>query len=90
MDAAIVAVNDERFGVLKAAAGIRIKRRSPVRGPFSAIPGIKTVIMLAMGNAVVPMVVNINVIEADVVVVIMVTPSPSVCTPPRLSPASEP
>src|SRR5712675_350156 len=46
--------------------------------------------MLIMGNAVVPMVVDVDVIEADMIVIIMVAPSPTVGTPPGLFPRSQP
>jgi hypothetical protein len=51
--------------------------------------------MLMRNNTVVPMVIDVDVIKADVivmvtVVVMVVAPSPSVRPPPGLSPASEP
>ena len=89
--AAIAATNYQRFGVLDAATGIRIKMRAPVRRPLSAIPRIAIVAMLMLSNAMVPMVIDVNVIEADVIVMIMmVVPSPSVRPPPGLSPGSKP
>src|SRR5258707_3861471 len=88
--AAAIAVKDQRFTVLDAATGIRIKMAAPVRRPLSAVPRIESIIMLTMGNAMVPMVVDVDVIEADVIVVIMVAPSPSKRTPPGMAPGSEP
>src|SRR5438445_6525895 len=48
--------------------------------------------MLTMGNAVVPMIVDIHVIEADVIVikVVMVPPTPAKRSPPRMAPRSQP
>src|SRR6267378_143104 len=92
---AIAATNYQRFRVHSTATGIWIKMRAPVRGPLSSIPVIVTITMLVRNNAVVPMVIDVDVIEADVIVMVMVVvmvvaPSPSVRPPPGLSPASEP
>src|SRR6267378_7974229 len=48
--------------------------------------------MLTMDNAVVPMIVDIDVIEADVIVikVVMVSPTPAKRSPPRMAPRSQP
>ena len=81
----------QRFSVLDAATGIRIKMGAPMRRPLSAVPRIESVIMLTTRNAMVPMVIDVDVIEADVIVVIMVVaPSPSKRTPPWMAPGSEP
>ena len=85
-----VTMNYQRFSVLDAATRIRIKMRAPVRGPLSAIPRIESIIVLTMGNAVFPMIVDIYVIETDVIVVIMVAPAPSIRPPPGMEPGSEP
>ena len=92
VEAAVVAVKYQRFSVLDTSTGIWIKMSAPVRRPLSAVPLIKTVTMLVRNNAVVPMMVDIDVIKADVIVMIMVvvTPSPPERPPPGLSPASEP
>src|SRR6267378_543635 len=90
MEIAVVAVKNRGLSVLDGMTGIRIKMGSPVLRPLPAIPRIETISMLVMSNAVVPMVVDIDVIEADVIVVIMVPPSPLVWPPPGLSPGSEP
>ena len=94
---AIAAMNYQRFRVLRTATGIWIKMIAPVRGPLSSIPVIVTITMLVRNNSVVPMVINVNVIEADVIVMVMVVaaamvvaPSPSVRPPPGLSPESKP
>ena len=88
--ATAIAVNDQRLSVLDAAPGIRIEMGAPVRRPLSAVPRIETIIMLAVGNAVVPMMVEIDVIETHVIVVIMVAPAPSIRPPPGMEPGSEP
>src|SRR6185503_17147595 len=90
VEAAVVAVKYQRFRVVGAATGVGIKMGAPVRRPLSAIPLIETITMVTMGNTMLPMMININVIEADVIVVIMVAPAPSVWTPPGSSPGSEP
>src|SRR4051812_2859296 len=88
---AIAATNYQRFGVPGSATGIWIEMRAPVRGPLSAVPGIRIITMLMLSNAMVPMVIDIDVIEADVIVMIMmVVPSPPVRPPPGLSPGAEP
>src|SRR6266516_3482010 len=87
---AVVAVNYQRFSMVDTATGIRIKMRAPVRGPLSAIPRIESIIVLTMGNAVFPMIVDIYVIEIDVIVGIMVVPAPSIRPPPGMCPGSEP
>src|SRR5439155_26859420 len=69
---AVVAVNYQRFSMVDTATGIGIKMRAPVRGPLSAVPRIKTITMLVRNNAVVPMVIDIDVIKADVIIMIMV------------------
>ena len=51
--ATAIAVNDQRLSVLDAAPGIRIEMGAPVRRPLSAVPRIETIIMFAVGNAVV-------------------------------------
>src|SRR5882672_5168990 len=64
---------------------------APMRRPFAAVPLIAPKIMLAMSDAVVPMMVDIDVIEAHVIVVVMVVaPSPSIRPPPGMGPGSEP
>src|ERR1700730_17903029 len=90
MEIAVVAVKDQGLSVLDGATGIRIKMGSPVMRPLSAIPRIETISMLIMSNPVVPMMVDIDVIEADVIVVIMVAPAPAIWPPPGLSPGPEP
>jgi hypothetical protein len=98
---AVAARNYQRFRVLITATGIWIKVGAPVRGPLSSIPVIVTITMLVRNNAVVPMVIDVDVIEANVIVMVMVVPmavvvivivapSPSVWPPPGLSPASKP
>src|SRR5438876_7605616 len=87
---AVVVVNYQRFSMVDTATGIRIKMRAPVRGPLSAIPRIESIIVLTMGNAVFPMIVDIYMIETDVFVVIMVAPAPSIRPPPGMCPGSEP
>src|SRR3989442_4444951 len=88
--ATAIAVNDQRLSVLDAAPGIRIEMGAPVRRPLSAVPRIESIVMLAVRNAVIPMIVEINVIEAHVIVVIMVAPAPSIRPPPGMEPGSEP
>src|SRR5216117_1393788 len=66
--ATAIAVNDQRLSVLDAAPGIRIEMGAPVRRPPSAVPRIESIVMLAARNAVIPMIVEINVIEAHVIV----------------------
>src|SRR5882724_218989 len=89
--AAAIAVKYQRFRVLDAATGIRIKMGAPMRRPLSAVPRIESVIMLTTRNAMVPMVIDVVVIEADVIVVIMVVaPSPSKRAPPWIGPGSKP
>src|SRR5437879_760343 len=88
--ATAIAVNDQRLSVLDAAPGIRIEMGAPVRRPLSAVPRIESIIMLAMCNPVVPMVVEIDVIEAHVIVVMMVAPTPSIRPAPGMEPGSEP
>ena len=97
----VTSVNDQRFRAQCAMTGIGIKMVAPVRGPLSSIPVIFTITVLVWHNPVVPMVINVDVIEADVIVMVMVvamavivvmvvTPSPAVRPPPGLCPASEP
>src|SRR5260370_35357733 len=74
---AAIAVKDQRLSALDAATGIRIKMGAPMRRPLSAVPRIESIIMLTMGNAMAPMVVDVDLIEADAIVVIMVARSPS-------------
>ena len=83
-------VKYQRFSALDAAPGIRIKMGTPMRRPFSSVPLIEAIIMLTVGNAVVPMIVDVDVIEAHVIVVIMVAPAPSIRPPPGMGPGSEP
>src|SRR5438445_648018 len=83
-------MNYQRFSAVDAATGIRVKMGAPVRRPLSAVPLIEAIIMLAMGNAVVPMIVKVDVIETDVIIVIMVAPAPSIRPPPGMGPGSEP
>ena len=97
----VFAANYQRFSLLDPATGIRIKMGAPVRRPLSAVPLIETIAMFVRNNSVVPMMIDIDVIEADVIVMVMVvamaaivvmvvTPSPSIWTPPGLTPSSEP
>ena len=88
--AAVVSVKDQRFSAPDGATGIRIEMGAPVRRPLSAVPRIESIVMLAARNAVIPMIVEINVIEAHVIVFIMVAPAPSIRPPPRMEPGSEP
>ena len=90
MEIAVVAVNNRGLSVLAGATGIWIKMGSPLMRPLAAIPRIVTISMFIMSDAMVPMVIDIDVIEADVIVVIMVAPSPTVWPPPGLRPDSEP
>jgi len=86
---ALSAMKDQRFRAVDAATGIWIKMGAPARRPLPAIPLVKTISMLVRNNAVVPMMVDVDVIEADVIVVIMVvvTPSPPVPAPTRAEPS---
>src|SRR5882724_7762435 len=97
----VPSVNDQRFRARCAMTGIGIKMVAPVRGPLSSIPVIFTITVLVWHNPVVPMVIDVDVVEADVIVMVMVvamavivvmvvTPSPAVRPPPGLTPGSEP
>src|SRR4051812_45361319 len=46
--------------------------------------------MAVRGNSMIPMVVDVDVIEADMIVVVMVPPSPTVRAPPWPCPGSKP
>src|SRR6266404_1931115 len=87
----VPSVNDQRFRARCAMTGIGIKMVAPVRGPLSSIPVIFTINVLVWHNPVVPMVIDVDVVEADVIVlVLVVTPSPAVRPPQELTPGSEP
>src|SRR5882724_12444883 len=59
--------------------------------PCPAVPRIEPVVMPHMHYTGTPVVINVNVIQADMIVVIVVVPpTPAMRAPPRMAPGPQP
>src|ERR1700688_959550 len=87
---AFVTANSYRSSVIKGTARVRVEMRTPTVRPLPAIPSIEPIVVLDMHYARSPMVVDVDVIEADVIVIEVMPPTPFVWTPPRMAPCSQP
>ena len=77
-------------GVLQGAARVGVEVGAPIVRPLVSVPGIESVIVLHVHNAGLPMVVNVNMIEAHVTVIKVVMPAPTKWPPPGVTPGSQP
>src|SRR5438876_8734646 len=58
--------------------------------PLPAVPGVESIVVLDMHDAWSPMVINIDMIEADVPVIKVVPPAPAIGPPPWMAPGPQP
>ena len=75
---------------VQCPARVSIEMGAPVMRPLSAVPGIERVLMVDMYYAGTPVVIHVDVIKADVPVIIAVVPSPSKRPPPGMTPRPQP
>ena len=63
---------------------------APVVRPFPAVPRVESVPVFGMRDVWSPVMINVNVIEADVIVIEVVPPTPFIRPPPRMPPCPQP
>ena len=90
VEVALVPTYVRNSGVLQGAARVGVEVGAPIVRPLVAVPCIETVIVLDVHNAGLPMMVDVNMIEADVTVIKVVMPAPTKWPPPRVTPGSQP
>src|SRR6185436_18427996 len=76
--------------MVEAAARVWTKVGAPTVRPLPAVPRVESVPVFGMRDAWPPVVINVNVIEADVIVIKVVPPSPMIGPPPRMTPGPQP
>src|SRR6266481_3357832 len=87
---AIVAAEPRNAAVIECTARVGVKVGAPIMRPLPAVPRVEPIIMFGMHDAWPPVVINVNVIEADMAVIKVVVPAPAIWTPPRVAPCPQP
>src|SRR6266404_1378407 len=87
---AIVTAKSCGSGVIKRTARIGVEMRAPVMRPLPAVPRIETIVVLDVHYAWPPVVIDVDVIKADVIVIEMMPPTPFVWSPPWMAPCPQP
>ena len=82
-------------GAKRCATGMVVARiwaevAAPIVRPFPTVPRVESVPVFGVRNAWSPVVINVNVIEADVNVIEVVPPTPLIRPPPRMPPRPQP
>src|SRR5439155_12157573 len=75
---------------VKCVARIWAEVAAPMVRPFPTVPRVESVPVFGVRNAWSPVVINVNVIEADVIVIEVVPPTPLIRPPPRMPPCPQP
>src|SRR6266404_4472553 len=64
--------------------------RTPMMRPLPAVPRIESIVVLDVHYAWPPVVVDVNVIKADMIVIEVMPPTPFVRPPPWMAPCPQP
>src|SRR5439155_17951341 len=75
---------------VKGVTRIWVEVSAPIVRPFTTVPRVEPVAVLSMRDPRPPVVINVNVIEADVIVIEVVPPTPFIRPPPRMAPRPQP
>src|SRR2546428_12198578 len=76
--------------MVKGMARVWTEVAAPIVRPFPAVPRVESVPVFGMRDAWPPVVINVNVIEADMIVIEVVPPTPVIGAPPRMPPPPQP
>src|SRR6185503_2071267 len=76
--------------VVEGVARIWVEVSAPRMRPLSAVPRVEAVTVFGARDARPPVLINVYVIEADVIVIEVVPPTPAICPPPRMTPRAQP
>src|SRR5207244_3196467 len=71
---------------VKGVARIWVEVSAPMMRPLSAVPRVESVPVFGVGDVRSPVMIDVNVIEADVIVIEVVPPTPMIWPPPRMPP----
>src|SRR2546426_9463870 len=75
---------------VKGVARVWTEVAAPIVRPFPAVPRVESVPVFGVRDAWPPVVINVHVIEADVLVIEVVPPAPFIRPPPRTTPRPQP
>src|SRR2546428_10715418 len=75
---------------VKGAARVWTEGAAPIVRPFPTVPRVESVPVFGVRDAWSPAMINVHVIEADVIVIEVVPPTPFTRSPPRMPPRPPP
>src|SRR6266852_1937975 len=90
VEIAMVGAKTLDTGVIERTARVGVEVSAPIVRPFPAVPRVESIVMLDMHHAGSPVMIDVDMIEADVIVIKVVPPTPAIRPPPRMAPRPQP
>ncbi len=90
VEIAVVGAKRRDTGMVEGMARIWTEVAAPIARPFPTVPRVESIPVFGVRDARPPVVINVNVIEADVIVIEVVPPPPFIRPPPRMPPRPQP